>query len=104
MKGIPVERCWLCGADIFWAVGDSTGWPVPIDVEPVADGDVLLSISSRERRVSQKVEGKVVRVGPGVPVVHIVREGEEVPADRKRRVSHLDTCSRMRKRKGDRRR
>jgi hypothetical protein len=103
MSGPKTERCWTCHADIYWAINDTTGTPVPVDVEPVANGNMLLSLSPHERRVKQKTPGKFVRVAPGVLVAHIVRKGEEVPDDRNRYVSHFVTCGQSKEWRGRKR-
>lgn len=98
------ETCWTCKAPIYWAVSDSTGTPIPVDAEPVPDGNVLLSlVTGREKRLKVK-DGKVVRCAAGVLIAHIVRKGEEVPADRNRYVSHFVTCGQSKEWRGRKRR
>ena len=88
------QQCWACGAQVLWAVSDSSGAPMPVDAEPVEDGDVLLSMTTRERKVAQSAPGKHVRVGPGVLVAHVLKRGEEVDEARNRYQAHFASCPR----------
>ena len=87
---VPTKRCLSCGAPIIWAVNDSSGLRMPVDPEPVDDGNILLSVvaSGQSRAVGI---GKV-RCGPGTIIAHVVRKGEEVEPSRPRRVAHFVSC------------
>jgi hypothetical protein len=68
------HRCRSCGAEIIWATNDHTGGGIPVDAEPVADGNITLDLS-----------------GPKV-LAHVLRKGEDVAEGTARYVSHFVTC------------
>jgi len=71
----PIEHCKSCGAPIYWATSEASGKRHPVDVEPVEDGNVLLSL----------------RGGTGL-VARVLKKGEEVEDGRNRYTSHFATC------------
>lgn len=70
-----MATCKSCGAPIYWATCTSTGNPMPVDVEPTPDGNVLLY-----RRSNGVLRAEVL--------------GKDVPRspERKYRVNHFATC------------
>lgn len=67
-------RCRSCGAAILWATNDHTGGGIPVDAEPVANGNITLD-----------------RSGPKV-LAHVLRKGEDVAEGTARYQSHFSTC------------
>jgi len=63
------SRCRACQAVIRWAKSDKTGKPIPMDPEPVADGNIVVN-----------------RLG----VAHVLHKGEEATVPTY--VSHFATC------------
>lgn len=83
-------RCLSCGRPILWAVVEASGRRMPVDVEPVAGGNVFLSRIVDE--IGESRDGVVhVRVARDVLLATIIPAGEDV-ADRDRYVSHFATC------------
>ncbi len=73
---MPVQTvCRSCNRPIFWASCTSTGNPMPVDVEPVPGGNVLLY-----RRSNGLLRAEVL--------------GKDVPRspERKYRINHFATC------------
>lgn len=68
-------HCRSCGAEIIWATNDHTGGGIPVDAEPVANGNITLDAS-----------------GPKV-LAHVLKRGEEVPEGTERYQSHFATCN-----------
>lgn len=89
-SAILTAPCLACGAQIIWAIVESSGLRMPVDPDPVEDGNVLLSVvpSGRARRVGA---GKVF-CAPGTLLARVVRKDEEVEAGRPRRRPHFATC------------
>jgi len=50
--------CRSCGAEIVWARTETTGRPMPIDVEPVDGGNVVLYEAPDTGELTAHVEGK----------------------------------------------
>ncbi len=74
-----MSRCRSCNADIVWAVTDKNGKPIPLDPDPVSDGNVI------------KVGRQATKHGMS-DVVHVLRRFEEPPANTDLYVSHWATC------------
>ncbi len=68
-------QCKSCGAPIYWATCISTGNPMPVDVDPVSNGNVLLYRRSNGL-LRAEVLGKDVARSP----------------ERKYRLNHFATC------------
>ncbi len=76
---MTIEECRSCRSQVFWAV-TSKGASMPVDVSPVADGDMIID---GEARASSGV------MRPRV----LVLSGGDVPLDDPPRfVSHFVTC------------
>lgn len=71
-----VVRCRGCGGPMRWAQNETTGRRVPIDPDPVPDGNLVL-----------------VALRPGAtPLVRYLRKHEPVAPTSPRYVSHFATC------------
>lgn len=69
-------RCHSCGAPIRWCYTEATGKRMPVDPQPVPDGNVW-----------------VLRHEGGTPVVAVALHADGVPAaEAHRYVSHFVTC------------
>ncbi len=77
-KTPSLKHCRSCGAPIYWATHAATGRSMPVDAEPVPNGNVLLTYSPH----ADSLTAEVLAVG-------------EAPADatRPRRTSHFATCA-----------
>lgn len=71
-----MTKCRSCGAAIFWAVSVNSKL-MPIDAEPVQDGNVLVNIS---------------RSNPDKKTCVVLKHGVEKPKDRRLFRSHYQTC------------
>ena len=67
-------HCRSCGAEILWAVNDHSGAGIPVDAEPVANGNITLDAS-----------------GPKV-LAHVLKRGEEAAEGTPRYQSHFSSC------------
>lgn len=63
-----------CQAHIFWALNLSTKKVMPVDAEPVPNGNVVLIY------------------GGDFPAIKVCGDSDEIPADAARYVSHFATC------------
>lgn len=73
---MPSAKCRSCRAPIRWAITDANNKPMPIDPEPVADGNLW-----------------VVEWERGTPRMGVALSGDGVPAHVPfRYVSHFVTC------------
>jgi hypothetical protein len=68
----PIGRCRSCPAPVYWCV-TGTGTPMPVDVEPVANGNIQLSWN-----------------GERILAVYLTGDLAAVPGPK--RVSHFATC------------
>lgn len=68
------KACASCKSPIFWAQLPS-GKSMPVDAEPVPDGNVLLFHTSK-----------------GSIRAQVLRRGEAAPTGQPRRTSHFQTC------------
>jgi len=82
------DVCALCKAPIFWATSVN-GASMPIDAEPVPDGNVLVSRS---------------RAHPDRKKCVVLAHAAEKPKNRRLFVSHFATCPAMLKRRQEQRR
>lgn len=75
-----MSRCRSCGAEIRWA-RTATGRPMPLDAEPVADGNVAFT-------------GRSVRDARGfaAPEVRVESQPPMFDNDEPRYVAHFVTC------------
>lgn len=73
---VSPSRCTSCDANIIWVTTAATGKPMPVDVEPHPDGNVLLT----------------ERIGRS-PLAEVVAAGQDslIPGEPLRR-SHFATC------------
>ena len=70
------SNCRSCGAPIRWCVTDANRKRMPVDPDPVEDGNVW-----------------VMRVEQGTPIIGVALHGSAVPASEALRyVSHFVTC------------
>lgn len=77
---MPGERCRSCGAPIIWAQ-TVNGKAMPIDAEPVPDGNVLLT--------GRRVE---TRRGTLAPECRVEGDTPMFPDGADRYMSHFATC------------
>lgn len=70
-----MANCRSCGAPIRWAVSDGSGKKVPLDPEPVVDGNIVV----------------VDRPGHTL-VVRFLKKDRPLTRDGLRYVSHFATC------------
>lgn len=70
---MPADQCKWCKAAIFWASTEKTGRAMPIDLEPVANGNLVVSLSTTSHFVARYLKKN------------------EATTDR-RYVSHFATC------------
>lgn len=75
--------CSSCSAPILWARGVATGRGVPLDLDPVADGNIVIVPAS-------DVPADLA-LGRNEVAVHYLRKGDD-PGDRPRYVTHFSTC------------
>jgi hypothetical protein len=61
-------RCRSCGAGILWAISTASGKPIPIDPQPVDNGNVRLGRNARGE-ITASVLGRH-EAGPGMHVSH----------------------------------
>lgn len=73
----PTGRCRSCAAPIVWAITAAKGNRMPLDPEPVPDGNVWI-IEHPEH---------------GQPVIGVALQRSDIPADIETYVSHFVTCS-----------
>lgn len=76
-----MTTCQSCGAAIFWAVSVN-GSRMPINAEPVVDGNVLVSVS---------------RSNPENKKCIVLAHAAVKPKDRRLFTSHFSTCPNARK-------
>lgn len=70
------SKCRSCGADVRWCITAASGKRMPVDVEPVPDGNVWVD-----------------RIEQGTPIVEVVLTGADVPANIALRYqSHFVSC------------
>lgn len=87
-------RCSSCNAEIWWAVTPA-GKRMPVDVQPVEGGNVVMD---REKIGRERALGALAGVGEDTkpadvaPLVRILKKGEEVDWSVPRYVSHFATC------------
>lgn len=72
---MPGSACRSCGQEILWAVTAAKGRRIPLDPEPVPDGNVIL-----------------VQVTTGVTEAVVLRAEDRPAAGKARYVSHFSTC------------
>lgn len=85
---IERKKCSSCGAEIYWCISTTSGTAVPIDADPVENGNVLLSVASRDC-----VVGEARRViFKGELLARVLKKDDEVTPGRRRYVSHFATC------------
>jgi hypothetical protein len=83
---IETTACVSCGGGIIWAINGTTGKRMPVDAEPVENGNVVLAIMGQGRTVCGKWRHR------GTVVATVLKKGQSVEAGRPRRVSHFATC------------
>ena len=70
------SNCRSCGAQVRWCITDVNRKRMPVDPEPVADGNVW-----------------IMRMEQGTPIIGVALQGSGVPASEALRyVSHFVTC------------
>lgn len=76
-----MSTCQACAAPIRWVITEA-GKAMPIDAEPVPDGNIIMT-------------GRTVRTRGGrlTPEVGYLTEGTLFPSDATRYVSHFATCT-----------
>ena len=73
---MPSAHCRSCGAPVRWVITEANDRRMPIDPEPVEDGNVW-----------------VIEIRQGTPIVGVALTGDAVPASVPLRyVSHFVTC------------
>lgn len=82
------ERCRSCGALVYFCVTQATGSVMPVDVDPVPDGNLVLRLAMRHQTVGKP--GKSAAVAPGVAIVESFDETRH--EGRNRYVSHFASC------------
>lgn len=76
--GQPTSPCRACHAPMMWAITDVTGKRVPLDPEPVADGNVIIVARNRK----------------GTPIVQFLKKGQDpLDSEAARYVTHHVTCT-----------
>lgn len=76
-----LSRCSACPASIVWATNDKTLRTMPVDAEPTADGNVILTDNAHGGPPSAHVLTKAETSDPGL-----------FPPDGPRHTSHFATC------------
>lgn len=101
-KTLPASKnCRSCGAPVYFVYMESTGKIMPVDREPVDNGNLVLRIASTRRVVGP--EDNRVTVEPGCVIGSFFHPIEHLK--RNRYVSHFATCKQAKdwrgKNKGD---
>lgn len=77
MAGPSPSNCRSCGAPIYWAHTEN-GKPIPVDVAPAHDGNVLLTLNRATGQLKAEVYG--------------AKNRHNIPPGRNRYKSHFATC------------
>lgn len=90
-----VQRaCTSCGESVLYLRNDSTGNTAPIDLEPVADGNIVVDLEEGTYHVLRKDEGKPIC--PACTGAGVVNDEQCKRCgglgERPRRKNHFATC------------